>query len=346
LENVYCPPNTSIMHCQRLLFIFVCFLLVFSSCEKKKKPSLSGNEKVEVADFIESFAQRDLPFQFADTSLSKKDNDSFLISKKVVAQFIPDSVMSNLLGKTLKYKSYPLGRVVGNDGVNYLFMKTVAGDKKSILLLVFDKKEQFIAGMIGLKPDNSNLTFQSLSIDKRYSITKMVRQKNVDGSISEGKDVYALNESAKSFTLIMTDAIGEKITDLINPIDTLSRKHKYAADYGAGKMNLVSVRDGIKPDRVSFFIHFEKENGQCTGEIKGEAFWKTANMAEYREDGDVCIMKLLFSPTAVTIKEENCGSKRNSISCVFDGSFTKIKYKKPVTSNVKATEETKKTVKK
>jgi hypothetical protein len=263
-----------------------------------------------------------------------------------VLQFIPDSVMNNLLGKISKYKTYPLGRIVGSDGVNYLFMKTVAGDKKSVLLLVFDKKEQFVAGMMGLKPDNSNLTFQLLGIDKRYSITKMVRQKNADGSTSEGKDVYALNESAKSFTLIMTDAIGEKVTELINPIDTLARKHKYAADYGTGKMNLVSVRDGIKTDRVNFFIHFEKENGQCTGEIKGEAFWKTSTMAEYREDGDACIMKLLFSPMSITIKEENCGSKRNSISCVFDGSFTRIKYKKPVTGNTKTVAEKKKTVKK
>ncbi len=63
----------------------------------------------------------------------------------------------------------------------------------------------------------------------------------------------------------MTDPLDDKITELINPIDTFSRKNKYAADYGTGKMNLVSIRDGRKNDQLTFFIHFEKNNGACTG---------------------------------------------------------------------------------
>ncbi len=46
--------------------------------------------------------------------------------------------------------------------------------------------------------------------------------------------------------LIMTDALDDKVTELTNPIDTFSRKQKYTADYGRGKMNLVSIRDGRK----------------------------------------------------------------------------------------------------
>ena len=47
--------------------------------------------------------------------------------------------------------------------------------------------------------------------------------------------------------LVMTDALNDKVTELINPIDTLLRKHKLSADYTNGKMNMVSIRDGGDP---------------------------------------------------------------------------------------------------
>ncbi len=334
------------MYKLKLPVLLVSLMLISSSCGKKKKPSLSGDEKVEVSDFISSFSLQEAPFQLSDSILKKRDNDSAIISKKILTQFIPDSVMDNFMGKATKYKTYPLGRVVLNDGVNYLFLKTVAGDKRSILLAAFNKNDQFITGMAALKQDDNNNTFQSVLIDKRESITKIITQKNQDGSISEGKDVFVLNVEGKSFTLIMTDPLGENLTELINPIDTLPSKHKYAADYAAGKMNLISIRDAEKPDRINFFIHFEKNNGQCTGEIKGEAFWKSDTEAEYKEDGESCILKLSFSSSDVKIKEESCGSKRSSIDCTFDGGFTKIKSKKSNSPNSKPTANVSKTVRK
>ncbi|HNU14731.1 MAG TPA: hypothetical protein PKI55_09705, partial [Chitinophagaceae bacterium] len=176
---------------------------------------------------------------------------------------------------------------------------------------------------------------QSVTIDKKYTITKAVQRKNADASISEGKDVYVLNTEAKIFMLILTEALEDKVTELINPIDTLSRKHKYAADYGSGKMNLVSVRDGRKSDRITFFVHFEKNNGDCTGELKGEAVWISSTKAEYRQGGDPCILQFTFSSTAVSLKEEGCGSRRG-LNCSFDGSFLRKKYIKPVQAGNKA----------
>jgi hypothetical protein len=196
-------------------------------------------------------------------------------------------------------------------------------------LVAFDKKQQFIAGMPALQPDQKSSTGQSFSIDRRYSITKKVQLRNSDGSISEGKDVYALNIEGKNFILIMTDALDDKITELINPIDTLARTHKFSADYSTGKMNLVSIRDGRKNDRLTFFIHFEKNNGECTGELKGEAILKTNNTAEYSEGGDPCKLRFIFSSSSVTLQEiEGCGSRRG-MKCSFDGSFAKKKNPKP-----------------
>jgi hypothetical protein len=311
------------------LYLLVLTIFIVSCGSKKKKPVLSGEEKVEVSDFIDFFQEQAVPYVIADTSLRKKTKDSLLINYKVLTQFVPDTVLSKILGKGVKPKSYPFGKVTAPDGVRYLFMKTVAGDKNSVLLFAFDKKDNFIAAITALKPDNNTLTGQSAVIDRRLTITKTMLRKNADGSVSDGKDVYVLNEEAKLFTLIMTDALDERVTELINPIDTLGRKHKYAADYGTGKMNLVSIRDGRKPDRVTFFIHFDKNNGQCSGELKGEAFWKSTTVAEYREDGDPCVLRFNFSSAAVTLLEQNCGSRRTSLNCSFDGSFGRRKYIKP-----------------
>src|SRR5690348_17096887 len=88
--------------------LFVLLLLCFSGC-KSKKASLSGDDPVEVSDFIGFFPDRDLPYSFADSTLLKKDNDSLLISQTVFTQFVPDSILTRLFGKS-KPKLYPMGR--------------------------------------------------------------------------------------------------------------------------------------------------------------------------------------------------------------------------------------------
>ncbi len=312
----------------RKYVLVVLALALFAGCKSKKKPSLSGEEPVDVSDFIAFFEPVKLPFQFADTSLAKKMKDTLLISYKVFTQFVPDSILGKVYGKGVKPKIYSLGKTEVPKGESYLFIKTVTNDKRAVFILAFDKGNDFIGAITALRPDQSAATAQSVVLDKRYTITKVIQRKNPDGSISEGKDVYVLNADAKTFTLIMTDALDEKVTDLINPIDTLPRKHKFSADYGTGKLNLVSVRDGRKPDRLSFFVHFDKNNGACTGELKGEAMFRSSNTAEYREDGDPCILVFTFSSGSVSLKEENCGSRRG-LNCSFNGSFGRRKWVKP-----------------
>jgi len=222
-----------------------------------------------------------------------------------------------------------LGKAVVPDAEFYLFVKTVTNDKKAVFILVFDEKNKFMASMTALRPDADRARMQSVVLDRKYTITKTLLRKNADGSMSEGKDVYILNREARNFMLIMTDALDDKPTELINPIDTLPRKNRFAADYGSGKMNLVSIRDGRKNDRITFFVHFEKNNGECTGELKGEAMLRSANLAEYRADGDPCILQFNFSSGSVSLKEEGgCGSRRG-LQCLFDGSFPRKKEIKP-----------------
>lgn len=289
---------------------------------------MSGEEPVRVSDFIEFFQPVKLSYQLADSILPKKEKDSLLISYKIFTQFVPDSVINKVFGKGAKPKIYALGKAEEPKAETYLFVKAVTNDKKAVLILAFDKKQQFIAAMTALRPDANAATMQSVTLDRKYTITKTVLRKNANGSLNEGKDVYVLNAAAKNFMLIMTDALEDKPTELINPIDTLPRKNKFSADYGSGKMNLVSIRDGRKNDRISFFIHFEKNNGDCTGELKGEAIFRSPNTAEYREAGDPCILKFIFSSGSVSLKEEGCGSRRG-LQCLFDGSFPRKKDTRP-----------------
>jgi hypothetical protein len=312
------------------IFILFFVLLILAGCKTKKKPVLSGEEPVAVADFIDFFQPVSLPYQLADSILERKEKDSSLISNKVFNQIVPDSILNSLYGKGGKPKIYALGRVDVSKTETYIFVKTITIDKKVLFILCFDNKQKFIAALPVLQPDNNKATQQSVSMDRNYSITKKVLLKNADASINEGKDVYSLNSDTKKFMLIMTDALTDKVTELVNPIDTLSRKSKYSADYTNGNMNLVSIRDGRKSDRVTFFIHFEKKNGECTGELKGEAMFKTPTIAEYRENGDPCVLKFIFSSASVALKEEEgCGSRRG-LDCAFDGSFARKKYVKPV----------------
>jgi hypothetical protein len=309
-----------------LLLVSILFLL--THC-KHKKASLSGDEPVEFSDFIDFFSTIRVPYQVSDSALGKKEKDSLLISHKVFTQFIADSFFNKGLGKSSKPKIYPLGKSKAPGGETYLFVKAIAADKKAAYVFVFDKKDQLLDGMPVLQVDQNQSTRQSFSADKDYSFSKIVTRKNPDGTFSEGKDVYALNKDSKKFMLIMTDAPGDQVAELINPIDTFSRKNKYAADYGSGKTSLVSIRDGRKNDRLSFFIHFDKNNGGCTGELKGEAIIRSATVAEYRLGGDPCVLRFSFTSSSVVVSEvEGCGSHRG-LRCSFDGTFARKKVAKP-----------------
>jgi hypothetical protein len=311
--------------------ILLLMLVVLAGCKQKKKPSLSGDDPVELSDFIDFFQPLKLPFQYGDTLLPKQEKDSLLVSYNNFALFVPDTVLTKIYGKSVKPKIYALGKAEKPKGETFLFVKTSTKDKKALFILAFDTKQQFIASMPVLTPDNNRSTSQSMTMDRNFGITKAVALRNADGTLSDGKDVYVLDGDAKSFQLIMTDALNDKVTELINPIDTLQRKHKWAADYTNGKMNLVSIRDGRRNNQLSFFIHFETNSGACTGELKGEATITSSNIAEYREEGDPCVLRFVFTTKAVRLQElQGCGARRG-LNCSFDGSYARKKFTTPST---------------
>src|SRR4030095_1764038 len=306
----------------RLLVIISIFSLL--ACKSKKKVILSVDEPVDIKDFIESFQPLELPYQIADTSVSKKKADTSLISYKVFTHLVPDSVLAKVFGKEEKPRIYPMGRIAAPEQGTYLFVKALSADRKAALILCFDKKNNFLTAMPVMQPDASPATQQLFIIDKRFTLSKGITRKNADGTISDGKNVYVLNEPAQSFLLIMTDAFDEKTIEIINPIDSLSRKNKFSADYQKDKLNFVSIRDSRKAGRLIFFVHFEKKSN-CSGEMKGEANFTSANAAMYRASGDPCSLQFNFTSSTVTMKEiQGCGSHRG-VDCIFEGTYPKKK---------------------
>lgn len=311
--------------------VFIFILVMLAACSDEK-PSLAGEDPVKVEDFIAFFPEAMLPLVVSDSIMNKKDNDSLLISYKVFTQFVPDTSMRGVIGKTAKPRIFPLGRVVVSDEEIYLLAKILHSGKKETLLLSFDDDNTY-AGMLSfLKLDADRTTKQVSTIDRQYSIHKSVSRANSNGTLSEGKEVYVYNKDAAEFMLIMTEALDENATELINPLDTLPRTNKYSADYQKDKRNIVSVRDSKKPGRFQFFVHIETAKAACTGELKGEAVFVSASKAEYRQPGDPCALEFSFTNSGVTLKEiEGCGARRD-LKCSFNGTYPKKREPKSKTA--------------
>ena len=143
--------------------------------------------------------------------------------------------------------------------------------------------------------------------------------------LSFKRNIYVYNSGINDFTLILTEPNVEMIQDVYNPIDTLAKKNKLAGDYIKDKKNFVSIRDGKNDQEILFFVHFEKDKGECIGELKGTAKLISAKKAQYKEAGNPCTLEFDFTTSSVSMKEvEGCGSYRD-IKCFFDGKYPKKK---------------------
>jgi hypothetical protein len=303
-----------------LLVLLLPVLLV--ACKGGKRLPVD-DDKIEVGDFIGFFAERDLPVQLADSSFHKKEKDSLLIRYKLFTRFVPDTLLTRQFAPGSFPKIYPAGKVSVRDAETYLFARVETPYRKAAYIIVFDKDKKFVVGMPLLVIDkNSNI--QTAVLDNKYTITLLHRRKSSDGEALYRRDAYVFN-SAGVFTLIMTESndLTAIKSQLINPIDTLPKRGKLSGDYTQDKMNLVSIRDGARPGRFRFFIHFEKEEGTCR------------DKAVYSQPGDQCELTFRFDGNTVTIKEEQgCGAHRD-IKCFFEGSFVRRHPPKPSKSTKK-----------
>jgi hypothetical protein len=296
---------------------------------KNKRTTLTDDQTVSSEEFVEFFPEMRLPYSIVDTSLQKKNNDSALIGNKIFTQMVGDTVLKRVFGAR-KPRIYPIGRVPVKKAETYLFVKAISPDKKAAYVLAFDKDQKFTASLPLLVLDNDPQTQQTAGMDGRYTITMNRLRRNTDGSSIYRKDAYVYN-SAGVYTLIVTESNEDvaATSDVVNPLDTFSRKHKHSGDYARDKRNMVAVRDGKNNQTMRFFVHFEKDKGACRGELRGEATYTQPNIAIYRESGDPCVLQFTFTANSVAMKElEGCGNYRD-IKCFFEGSFPRKKEPKP-----------------
>lgn len=307
------------------LFQVLVSLLLLSSCGSEKR-SLADEQISTVSEFIESFPDRKLPLMIHDSTLAKKPNDSFRIADKLIRQFIPDTLYKRDF-KGTKPTFYGIGKATDNNGDYYVFIRVHSSTKKMAYVLCFDQEKQFKAGTSLLASSKKKDVRFEGGLDRKFIIYKNSYRNAKDGQYYYTRNAYVYN-TAGTFTLILKESndIPEE-EDVYNPLDTLSMKMKFTGDYMLDKKNFVSIRDGAKPGKLLFFIHFEKP-GDCIGELKGALNMVDSKKGIYAESGDPCSLELQFNANSVAIKEiKGCGNYRG-IKCFFDGNYPKRTSKK------------------
>lgn len=266
------------------------------------------------------------PYQLSDTGFLK-NKDTALLRFTEFASFISDSIKTKLFGKNAKIRFTAMVQMKPADETSLYMVKAVSGKKKAALLMAFqDGEPQAILPF--LVPDSDPTTSQLSSIDRSFVVYKYIRQQKPGSLLKEGREVYEYDAVSKTFSHILSDPFNIENADVVNPIDTFPRNHKYSGDYIKDKKNFISIRDGRYENQLRVFIHIEKKNG-CKGELKGELLITSPTQAIYRQGGDPCVLSFRFSKSALILKEdEGCGAHRG-LDCVFDGSYPKKKELKP-----------------
>jgi hypothetical protein len=310
------------MRLLKMMFVFAS-LIVFLCCKHRSAGAGGEVKKIEPDDFLGMFRSLSLPVSFADSNLTKKSSDSSL-AWAVFSQFIADSLVQKNFGKTVKPKLYAAGKLGVKNGETYLFIKALSASKKIIYVACLNKDGKFQIGMpLVIREEDSELRY-SAAIDNKYAISVSRLRKDGDGRVFFIRTVYVYN-SEGVFTLIMRESNEGKprTSQIYNPIDTLTHKHRFTGDYLQDKRNFISFRDAKNDKLIRFFVHFEKDNGNCKGELKGEARFVSSTAARYIANGDPCSLEFSFTDKSVRMKElEGCGNHRD-IRCYFEGVYNK-----------------------
>jgi hypothetical protein len=89
-------------------YILLCCLIL--ACAEKKL-DYTGNTPLTINDFNKVFKAASLPVSISDSNL-KRYTDTLVIGRKALAQFVPDSVVENIIGiKDKKASLHPIIRI-------------------------------------------------------------------------------------------------------------------------------------------------------------------------------------------------------------------------------------------
>jgi hypothetical protein len=312
-----------------LLLAVLSVLLV--SC-KSKKVSLAGNDDggLSVPEFIDYFQPLPLPYAVTDTILRRKEPEAASINYKLFTRLVPDSLLTRYFGPAGRPRLYAIGKIKVPKAETYVFVKGVSSGRRMLYILCFDRRDHYSAARPVLYSDNSAGVWGLAEMDGKYMLSLTHSRRGPDGQVYRTTDDYVYND-AGGFSLILTasDENRNRVLPVYDPIDTLPRKHKFSGDYSQDKRNIIAIRDSRDAGRFYFFVHFEKDNGDCKGELKGEAKFVSPGVARYRAYSDPCAIEFSFDGGGVSMKElGGCGVHRD-IKCFFEGYFQRRRAAHP-----------------
>lgn len=307
------------------LLILIVHIGFFLSCSESVPVKIS-DEGLSAPEFLKIAPLLSLPAIVSENDLAAVKYDSNTVHLPTFKSYFGDSVYQSVFGDNSKEKISVVGKVNLDDKSTYLVVREVSGKNKSAIILYFDPKGNYLGHLvlIDLRQRKSGERY-SFKIDSKYNIS-LITEKDVSREeVWTGEKIYYFDPSGIP-VMAVTNTNEDLSNEILgNPIDSLTRKNKHAGDYSTDKKNLVSIRDGRTEKTLNFFIHFSKRQGNCVGELKGEADWVNKNLAVFRDGKSPCIIEFRFNTNQISIKETGgCGSYRD-IKCTFEGSYPKVK---------------------
>ena len=298
-------------------------LLALIGCAETKT-DLSGNTPLKINDFNAAFKNIELPIRINDTNLVSF-TDTIKIGRKALEQFLPDSVVEAIAPKLVKNASiFTVGKIE-KETEYYLLFNNKDAKKQTISVIAFSKKNVFLGYQIltqfDLTQKGSQFYGKTLLINKEPTFLIEENKLDPEQGLTNEKKGWAYTE--QGFRLIYLDAnIKPEQKAILNPIDTLPTLNSLSGDYARDKKNFISLRDFGNANKYQFFLHFEKKEGTCVGELKGLLNFNK-NQATYSEKGDPCTILFTITGNVIKIKEDgNCGNHRN-MTCYFNDSYDK-----------------------
>jgi hypothetical protein len=298
-------------------------LLALIGCAETKT-DLSGNTPLKINDFNAAFKNIELPIRINDTNLISF-TDTIKIGRKALEQFLPDSVVDAIAPKLVKNASiFTVGKIE-KETEYYLLLNNKDTKKQTVSVIAFSKKNVFLGYQIltqfDLTQKGSQFYGKTLLINKEPTFLIEENKLDPEQGLTNEKKGWAYTE--QGFRLIYLDAnIKPEQKAILNPIDTLPTVNTLSGDYARDKKNFISLRDFGNANKYQFFLHFEKKEGTCVGELKGLLNFNK-NQATYSEKGDPCTIQFTITGNVIKIKEDgNCGNHRN-MTCYFNDSYDK-----------------------
>lgn len=312
------------MKSNRMIWLAVLFVGLIMACHHRKS---GNNEGGDFSTFLQHFQPVTVPFSYSEDSLAAALPDSSRLVYKETTGFIPDSIWYPNGKNSGAAKVYPLGK--NHFGkLNLLWIRALHGSSDEVDLLLFNNADTLVSVMNLMKKKSSSER-SSFELDNKYLLHLNEQKYLSNGEVIKREDVYGINKNGTVNLILTNTNQPSNPNSFYNPIDTLPQKHRYSGDYFIGKADVVSIRDGHKEGTFRFFIHLNKNNGDCTGEIDGTGTFEKSSIGIYKEENGPCGIRFTFSGSKVTLAEVGgCGAYRG-ISCNYTGTYTKKGESKP-----------------